>query len=1038
MARGILFFIAAVLCLSHYSYAQKTKKAQTIRTQCVKGVVYAEEDNTPMIGVAIVVKGTTKGVATNNDGEFSIPVNKGDILIISSLGFEKQEYKIVDNSDIEIYLESNVESLEQVTVVGYGVQEKRDLTGSVSTIKGVELDKTTINFDNALAGKIPGVQVLSSSGAPGSATSITIRGLTSLSANSNNPLIVIDGVPIYGVDRSENTVSFERSSVKATGMGGTSVTDNLENNLEFENNPLAMLNLNDIESVEVLKDAYSTAIYGSRGAAGVILITTKKGSSKTRINANLATTISSPVNTPSQLNASQYSKFYNEYYDGNYYPVGKETNWLDEVLTTGVTNNANLSISAGTKKLKSYSSLSYVKQGAYILNQDYEKFSIRSNLEYRFTPKFKAILNASYGYTDNSGLNAPQIYRNAVLKAPNVPVKTEDGTYYFGYEPNISGMINNPVAQAVKDVNYARDNRLTGNAYLQYKPFTWITLKTEIGIDDVHSKTFSRIISRPDIVGGSATLGISDKTKYVTNNTATFVHVFDKHAINSVVGQSFEKSYHSSTYIFGSKFSSDDIMDINKAGVITNDDEEVITEWALFSAFFRLNYQYNNRYLVGLTYRVDGSSRFNKNHRYIGFPSFSLGWRLSEERFLHNRKWLDECKLRGSVGFIGIDGTSGYYGNQGHYELLRLGGKEIKYADNSILEIVQPNNPNLEWERTRTIDLGLDVVLWKQRVDFTIDYYHKITKNMLYSSAVPWYEGYATQQQNIGNMKNEGIEFLLSVVNIKKSNFRWATNLNVSKNTNKILKLNFGGSSVTGAELGYKYFAEGEPAGQFFLYDWAGVDSQSGNPIWRLPDGTLTETPPQTMENPYQYRVPMGNGLPDFGGGITNVFTYKNLKIEALCSFAYGNKLYNGTKALLHTYTTSEVNNLSTEIMDYWLIDGHKTDVPKMNNASIISYGNSVIDYISGRDSDRFLEDASYIRLKYISFTYQLPSRWLKNNFLSNASIAIQANNLVTITNYSGLDPELNAFGSSALLSGYDELTLPQSKSFSIGVNLGF
>ena len=1043
MIRNLILFGSLFLCLISRSFAQEIKKAQTLKSTIIQGVILDEKNKEPILGATIIVKGTSRGVASEFDGSFKIPANIGDDIIVSSIGFITKEYNIVDEKYIKVILKPDVLSLIEVTVIGYGTQERRDLTGSISSVKAAEIDKTSVSIDNALVGKVSGMQVSSSSGAPGGATSITIRGISSLNANSNNPLIVIDGVPIYGTDRENNTTGFERGSIQASSFGGTYSSSPLDNKSEFERNPLSMLNPNDIESIEVLKDAYATAIYGSRGAAGVILITTKKGSKKLRVNFNYSTTFSNPVDTPDLLNAQQYSEVYNLYSTAsNGYPVGVEdNNWLDNVLRTGITNNANVTLSSGTDKFKYYFSFSGLKQGAYIQNQDYTKYNTRLNGDYKINDKLKIGTNITLSFADNSSLNAQSIYRNAVLKAPNVAEKDEFGAYYFGTLPNITGLIDNPLAQAYKDINYVKDNRIIGNVFLEYSPYSWLTLKSEVGIDHLNSKAYSRIISRPDIEGGNATQTKLNNKKFVVNNTASIVKVFNNiHSINSVIGQSFETSTEESNSIRGRLFESDDILDINKAGVVGGDTEPLIREWALFSMFARLNYQYKHKYLAGITYRVDGSSRFNKNHRYVGFPSFSLGWRASEEHFMESASWIDELKFRGSVGFTGIDGTSGYYGNQGQYVLLRGGGTlPMKYFDSEILQVEQPNNPNLKWERTRTLDLGLDLSMFNERINLQVDYYHKQITNLLYSSAVPWYFGYSLQQQNIGNMENRGFEVEIFSENIKTDNFQWSTNFNISRNTNKILKLNFEGSDAAGAELGYKYFAEGESAGQFFLYDWAGVNPLTGNPQWNLPDGTVTEIPPGKSSNSVQYRKPMGDAMPDFFGGITNTFTYKNWKLDTFFSFSYGNQLYNGSKALLLTYTTRDANNLSPDILDYWKIVGHQTDIPQLDNASIIrnDFGGAV-DYTSGRDSDRFLEDASYIRLKKISLNYNLPESWLNNNFIRNASIYIQANNLLTFTKYSGQDPEVSAFGSSALLSGYDELTLPQSKTYSIGVNIGF
>ncbi len=1028
---GSLLFIGISFC-----YGQEIKKAQEIKAAVFKGKVIGGADKESLFGATVMVSGTYNGVGTEIDGSFKIQANIGDVLIVSSIGFITQEVKLKDKNEIFVLLKSDTQQLKEIMVIGYGVQEKRNLTGAIGSIKAADIDKTSLSFDNALNGKIAGVQVSSSSGAPGGATAITIRGISSLNANSNNPLIVIDGIPIYGTDRNNNTTGFERTSVNFSNFGGAQASSALENKSEFERNPLSLLNPNDIESIEVLKDAYATAIYGSRGAAGVILVTTKKGASgKAKINVSYITTFSNPVNKPSILNAQQYSDFYNLKTGGNKFPTGVETNWLDKILRTGITQNVNVSISAGADKLKYYLSLSNLKQESYIVNQDYKKNNARLNLDYKFDDKLKFGTNFSINFSDNNALNAQSIYRNAVLKAPNIAEKTALGTYYFGFSPNISGSVDNPLAQAYKDINYVQDSRVIGSLYLEYKLIKWLTFKSEIGIDNFSSEAYSRLISRPDIVGGNATGSTGQNRKFVVNNTLTFAKTVNGlHALNGVVGQSFEKSREQLTSIWGRQFYSDEVLAIGQAGVKGVSDARV-QEWALFSTFARLNYQYNQKYLAGVTYRVDGSSRFNKENRYIGFPSFSLGWRVSEEKLLKSISWINELKFRGSIGFTGIDGTSGYYGSQGQYSLQPNG---LQYAESQILQVKQPNNPNLKWENTRTLDFGLDLQICNERVNLHADYYHKKITNLLYSSAVPWYLGYSLQNQNIGDMENRGIELELDLENIKTPDFQWTTNFNISRNTNKILKLNLGGSDFGGAELGYKYFAVGKSASQFFLYDWAGVNPLTGNPLWNYTDGTQSEIPPGSLSASVLYRKPMGDAAPDFFGGLTNIFRYKDWKLETFFNFSYGGQLYNGSKALLMTYTTSNTNNLSTDILNYWLIEGHETDIPKIKNTSIVTKNGSTIDYTSGRDSDRFLEDASYIRLKNVNLSYSIPKAWLDSTFVNNFSIYIQGNNLLTFTKYSGQDPEVSAFGSSGLLAGYDELTMPQSKSYSIGINVGF
>lgn len=1038
MNKILCVIFSIFLLTTTLSTQAQSVKAQELKKIKITGTLKCSEDNHPVVGATVIVKGTTNGVAADFDGNFTIIANKGDFLIVSSIGYQSKEIKIGNETKLELYLSPDNVSLKEIAVIGYGVQERRDLTGAVASVNIEQIDQVALSVDNALAGQIAGVQVNSSSGTPGSATAITIRGITSLSAD-NNPLYIIDGVPVYGVGAGAST-SFQSGSVSAIAIGGNSTSGSIGATSEFERNPLASLNMDDIESIEVLKDAYATAIYGSRGAAGVILITTKKGKKGLpKVNLNISTQVASPIDVPDVLSGDQYAKFYNDYYGGNTFPTGVNTDWFDAATRTAVTNNITATVSAGTDKSTYFLSLAYLDQDSYVINNDFKRYSARINYEYKSSEKFRFGNNITLSYTDNNSLNSGSVYRNSLLASPNTRIKNENGDYEF-VQSNRDRF--NPIAKAREDINFVKDKRVIGNVYAEYKALPWLTLKTEIGMDLMSSKSYNRNKEYKGIVGGeevqiiqgSASQTNINNLKLVINNTASVYKEFGDHVINGVIGQSFETSKEDYVRIAGSDFPSNDVLSIGSA----NDsrvDGAVLREWAMVSFFGRIQYRLKDKYMAGITYRIDGSSRFNKNERYVGFPSFSAGWRISNENFMERYIWLDDLKLRASLGFSGISGSGGYYGNQGQY-VARDYAKQ--YGNTNILEVQQASNPDLKWERTHTIDLGLDMSMFNSRVSLSLDYYNKKSVDMLIGSSVPLYSGYSTQTQNLVDMENKGIEVSLNTINIDKE-FKWTSNINFARNTNKITKLNLAGYVAGGAEIGYAYYQVGKSATAWFLYDWHSVDPLTGNPLWRYSDGSISTTPPasETGNEAYENKFVMGDRLPEFTGGFTNIFTYKNFELNTLLSFSYGGKIMNGTRAELLTYTDNKNRNLSTEILDEWIIAGHKTKIPKKYNKSTPSKVGGGTDYTVSRQSDRFLEDGSFIRLKNISLSYRFNPDRIRKLGLQSLVLYAKGSNLVTWTNYSGPDPEVSAFGSSAAYAGNDELTIPQQKAIQIGVKIG-
>lgn len=1043
--------------------AQEKIKASSLQPATVKGLIVDANTGEPIPGANVYVKETMRGDVSNMDGEFQmLQVVEGQTICITCIGCKDINIIYEGQEFIKAELIEDVVALGEVVTVGYGVQERRDLTGSVAKVSAEDIAGLAPSFDNALVGKVAGVNVNLSSGAPGSATSITIRGLSSLNADSN-PLIVIDGVPVYGTGKTVNNIDFGNGSVSGGMIGGNSVANGYSQQPEFERNPLAALNPDDIESIEILKDAFSTAIYGSRGAAGVILVTTKKGKKgKPQINIGYSVEMSQPIATPDLLDADEFSDIYTRFNRSQDYtdqfPTSYNTNWLDEVLRTGVTQETRASVSGGTDNTSYYISFNNFDQKGYIINQDFIRNSVRTNFDFSPAEWINFGTNSSFALVNNAALNSQSVYRDAIMMSPNIPVYKQDGSYFyhtplnFDSENNINtitGHLGNPVATANED-NYVKDTRVISNFYAELKPLPWLRFKSAIGLDIYNTKSYNRNWATPQNTGGTGTSASNQNLKYVVNNVLTLRKITDDHTINAILGQSFETSEESRTRVTGSGF-----FDDNEKSIQSATDKRVLDaitqEWAVVSYFTRLNYRYKNRYLAGFTYRIDGSSRFSKNERYRGFPSVSAGWIMSEERFMASTKgWLDDLKLRASYGLTGLDGSfGGYYGNQGQWtrDNRTVNGGTLMYNGVPLLFNSQSVNPNLEWETTTSLDLGIDASLFNGKLDITLDYFYKRTNNLLASDLVPLYMGWSAQQQNVGDMKNEGLELLVNGTILQTNDWLWTGSFNISRIKDKLLRLNEAGYQMASNQgLERKVFVVGESLNQFYMYDWVGVNPMNGNPQWRYDDGSISEVPPQGVydsDNPLANRYAAGSSMPDFYGGFSNRIQYKNWELNFAFSYSIGQKLYNGTQATLMTYTLTDANNLSTEMLDYWKIPGHQTDVPKLDNATTVykdpKWANSGLSgYDVSRLNDRFLEDASYLRLRNITLAYSFKNNWVKKLYMERIRLYVQGTNLLTITGYSGIDPEVSAYGSSALLSGYDELTMPQAKSVKFGVDISF
>lgn len=580
-----------------------------------------DESGAPLHMVTVSIKGTNKATHTAEDGTYAIDVTPNQQLVFSMIGFDRQSFTVGKKQTINVTMRETTETkMQDLVVVGYSRQERRDLTGSVSSVT----PKDNVSFqsvDQMLQGRVPGLYMTNSSGALGSANVLTIRGVSSIMGD-NNPLYVIDGVPMFGTDRDANSVGTTGGSIPGIAMGGMqtgggSLQYNIDLNNSFEKNPLANINPDDIESIEILKDAFATAIYGSRGAAGVILITTKKGSKgRTKVNVGYTLGIDNPIGKLDLLNGDQYSQVYSTYYPKGKYPMGYNTDWIDAVTRTAVSHGVNASISGGAKETDYFLSVSYDNNESYIINNDMQRLSTRFNLNTKLAKQWDAGVSVSINRLNNNAIAAGSIYAAAIKKAPNLPIYDEaTGDYYYGYALNSKGSSEayNPVAMAYINDESVEDTRIIGNGYLEYRPLNWLSLRSEVGTDIYNSFSNIRKGELPEhltgVIGNQAQESTRNSYKVVVNNLLTINKTFNNHFLQGIFGQSYEYTKERINSVAGSNFFSPDLSGVGAAQTkrVTG---AYMQQYALFSAFARLNYQYQHTYMLGLTYRLDGSSRF--------------------------------------------------------------------------------------------------------------------------------------------------------------------------------------------------------------------------------------------------------------------------------------------------------------------------------------------------------------------------------------------------------------------------------------------
>jgi TonB-linked SusC/RagA family outer membrane protein len=991
----------------------------------VSGIV-KDEKGELLPGVVIRVKGTSAGTTSGAGGKYSINTGIDNAtLIFSFIGYASQEVAVGGRSSIDVTLASSEKSLEQVVVVGYGSIRKSDITGSISSVSSKEIKAVpAASLSQALEGRAAGVKVSQASNAPGGGMTIRIRGGNSIQGG-NEPLYVVDGYPLYN-----------------------------------ESGP--SINPNDIESMEILKDASATAIYGSRGANGVIIIQTKRGrSGRNNIQFESYYGVQTVRKKLDLLNATELATLVNEgvknvnadnptapprplpFTDAQIAALGVGTDWQDAIFQDAPIQNYQLTFSGGNDKTQYAVSGNYFDQQGIVINSGYGRGSVRLNLDQEINSRFKLstslTVTRSKGKsvnTDGDGGTGAGVVYGALNFSPTVPIFQADGkTYTVNNRPG-GILISNPVAMANETRNNATGTRLLGNISGEYKIIEGLVFKALLGTNLNYNKTnfyLPRTVYSGLANNGSANIYSSQYGEWLSENTLSYRKTFNKvHKLNVLAGYTFQMANFEDVRASAQNFSND-ILIYNNLGTAqqTNTGSSNKNDWALRSYIGRINYDLKEKYLLTLTGRIDGSSRFGEGNKSAFFPSGSVAWRVSNESFMHNVKAVSDLKIRASYGLTG---------NQEIGQYQSLGGLQTQnYNFGNVLTVgYAPNrigNPKLKWETTTQVDIGLDFALFNNRIQVTADWYQKKTKDLLYNVSLPITSGYFTSLQNIGRVKNQGTELAINSTNLT-GEFQWNTSFNISYNKNEILDLGaVTGDIPSGGASGHLQLGNsgilrvGQPIGVFFglvtdgIFQNAEEIAKSAQKSAKPGDRRYKDINPDGVINSSD-RVILGHAQPDYTFGFTNNFSFKGFDLSVFFQGVEGNSIFNLNRFELESQTG--VSNQLASVKDRWTPANPSQTIPRAS-------ANGQPYQVTSRQ----VEDGSYIRLRNIQLAYNFPSNLLKRAGLTNAKIYVSAQNLLTFTDYSGYDPEVSRFGQDNLSQGTDYGSYPATKIFLVGVNIG-
>lgn len=1066
--KGKLFSCLVLMFLSISMMAQKVPVSGTVSDQ-----------TGPVIGASVIEKGTTNGTMTDNDGHFTLTVSKGAVIEISSIGYKTQEITVGAQTNFTVTMSEDNEFLDEVVVVGYGSMKKSDLAGASVSMKESDLKGSIISsLDQSLQGRAAGVTAVTTSGAPGSSSSIRVRGQATINANAE-PLYVIDGVIVQG---GGNTGA-------DFGLG-----DALGNGKVSTISPLSTINPADIVSMEILKDASTTAIYGAQGANGVVLITTKHGKSgEAKFSYDGMVAMSRQAVRLNMMNLREYAQYYNEmieegdiYETNPYYAtpslLGKGTNWQDEIFRTAWQHQHQLSAQGGSDKVQYYVSGSYMDQQGTIIGSNFNRFSVRTNLDAQLKKWLKLGVNATYAITnDNLKLadsNQGLIYYS-LTTIPDIPVYDVNGNYSSTIREGYTSP--NPVALAMMDEILLKRKKLSGNIYAELTPIKHITWRTELGFDmgESDANRYKPMIDLGGWVRSQNSISYQKNSNYFwqLKNYLTYANQWGKHSVTAMVGQECWESRWN--YLSGSNtdLPSDEVHNVALA-TGTPSISSGFGSSSMASFFTRETYNYGDRYLGTYTYRYDGSSNFGPKNRWAGFHSVALAWRFSNEKFFEPvKKVIDNGKLRLGWGQTGNSSIGSY-----------AWGAAISRMPSALGMGFRPSNiPNtsIRWESQEQYNVGLDLGFFNGRLNLTVDAYYKKSDDMLMSMQLPSYMG--TQgngssklnapKGNYGSIENKGLEITLDTHPVYLKNFSWDSNFQISFNKNKLLSL----SDTENATLvGYGQWGDvvcvseiGKPLYNFYGYKVEGVykdldDIQNSAKPAKYPSDGVFSRGNTVWVGDIKYkdvdengiiderdRTDIGSPLPKFTFGWTNTFRYKNLDLSIFLNGSYGNKVMNYNSLTLTHMNSTWTNQLQSvvskrarlEPIDPTIVysDGskwfdHIDNVRVKNPGTKIPHTSINDPNDNDRISDRYVEDGSFLRIKNITLGYTFPKALLNKAKIENLRVYVNIQNLYTFTKYTGYDPEVGAStqDSSGLTYGLDNGRYPSPAMYSFGLNITF
>ena len=1005
----------------------------------ITGTVTGAEDNLPIIGATVQIKGTATGVATDLNGKYQISAPQGATIEIRYVGMKTKEIVVGASVIYDVALEYDMVGVNEVVVVGYGTQIKSKVTGSIAKVDGDILKNIPVpTIEQALQGKTAGVFIESVNGKSTGTTNMRIRGSSSITA-TNQPLFVVDGIPL---------------TTEALNQSGAVI------------NPLTSINFNDVESIDILKDAASSAIYGSRGANGVVIITTKKGiSGATKLNFTIQSGFNEASHKRDFMNADQYIKYFrdaaingdladdayygdpvgtNDYYrlqvekrlkrysgwaaildaSGNYVGSKVNTDWQDLAFQKGKIYSADMSAQGGNDKLKYFTSLSFNNSQGILVSNGIEKISARLNVDNKVSKLIDLGFALSLNRTKIDQVSADNAFSSPmqlVALSPVTPPRDLDGILY-----------NTPTAtyyNPLLDVEYASrdivEYRSIANGYLNFNLMEGLKWRSELGFDLYNLKEnarYGRLTESGTGINGYGFANYGQTQNITTKSYLDYLKTFGDIGLSAVLGTEFQYTTVDNAWAEGQQFPMDELKTLASAGLITGA-TSTLTKYSFLSYFSRVNIDYKAKYLLTVSGRIDGSSRFGKNNRYGVFPAASLGWVLTKEDFLADNAILSFLKLRTSYGLTGNAGI-GNFGHLGLYGVSRYNGLGGIVPS-------QIKNPDLGWESTRQIDFGIDWGFFKNRISGEIDYYIKKTKDLLLDIPVPETSGYSSQLQNIGSIQNKGVEFIINTNNFTGS-FTWSTNFNMSYNKNEVTNLGDQTIIDPGSARYLNVVKVGEAIGAFYGAEYAGVDPANGDALWYVnakdANGNVINHSATTNTFNDANFIVLGNPTPNLIGAITNTFGFKGIELAFTFQGVSGNKIHLIGDQWMGANGVWFDNQLTSQLAS-WKKPGDITDVPQAR-----------LGWDNGDQSrnSRYLSDGSYVKLRSFMLSYEMPKKIISKVGFDRLRLYVQAQNLLTFTKYQGWDPEVSTdFLNDNITQGGDFYSAPQPRSIVFGINIG-